>query len=119
MWQGPRKKWILLQKNNAKDLCGDKIIVSFIYTIIKCIHLFNLFKFYFSWPLIYNGVFVSGVQQSDSCISSVQSLSRVRLFATPWAASYIYSFFFRFFSLTGYHRIFSSFLCYMLSLLVV
>ena len=31
---------------------------------------------------------VSAVQQSDSVISSVQSLSRVRLFVTPWTAAH-------------------------------
>jgi len=31
---------------------------------------------------------VSAVQQSDSVINSVQSLSRVRLFATPWTAAH-------------------------------
>ena len=34
-----------------------------------------------------NVVLVSAVQQSDSLISSVRLLSRVRVFATPWAAA--------------------------------
>ena len=37
--------------------------------------------------LIYNVVLISAVQQSDSVISSVQSLSHVQLFATPWTTA--------------------------------
>ena len=36
---------------------------------------------------IYNIALVSGVQQSGSIVSSVQLLSRVQLFATPWIAA--------------------------------
>ena len=50
MWEGARKEWMLLQKNNAKDLCGDKIVLFLLFTVIT---LFTyLFRFYFYWPLI-------------------------------------------------------------------
>ena len=49
---------------------------------ITCISFF----FFFGVWLIYNAVFLSGVQQNDSGIhifSSVQSLGSVRFFVTP------------------------------------
>ena len=53
---------------------------------ITCISFF----FFFGVWLIYNAVFLSGVQQNDSGIhifSSVQSLGSVRFFVTPWIAA--------------------------------
>ena len=71
------------------------VVIKLFYFFYLCncyfIHLFNLFKFYFSWPLIYNVVFVSGVQQSDSCISSApQSCPTLR--PHELLHSYIHSF---------------------------
>ena len=38
--------------------------------------------------MLYNIVLVPAVQQSESAIGSVQSLSRVRHFVTPWTAAH-------------------------------
>ena len=74
------------------------------FSVVVAVCYFKLFfiNFYFildyskesdttewlSTQLIYNVVLLSGLQKSDSVqFSSVQSLSRVRLFATPWIAA--------------------------------
>ena len=43
MWQGPRKKWILLQNNNAKDLCGDKIVLFLLFTQLLNVFIYLIY----------------------------------------------------------------------------
>ena len=43
--------------------------------------------YFFYWSIVALLVLVSVVQQNESAISSVQLLSRVQFFATPWTAA--------------------------------
>ena len=48
---------------------------------------YSPFVLFFYWSIVALLVLVSVVQQNESAISSVQLLSRVRFFTTPWTAA--------------------------------
>ena len=48
---------------------------------------FSIFKLFYQIQLIYNVVLVSAVQEGESVVRPVQSVSHIQLFGIPWTAA--------------------------------
>ena len=83
----------MLKMNTGSQLIECKCTKHSVFGWVKCVMFKDtgLFKscmiFLIGVELLCNVMFASGVPQKDSVISSVQSLSHVRLLPTPWTAA--------------------------------